>query len=62
MQSNKESPEEMRERLRQEELRKTSSSIHGSNLADLTGGLSWKFTGVIILLLIIATIVYFLFF
>jgi len=35
--------------LRQKELEKPSSSIHGSNLSDLVGGLGWKGTGVIIL-------------
>ena len=57
---NKESPEEIRERMRQEELRgNPSSSIHGSNLTDLFGGLSWKSGGILILLLIIMG-VYFL--
>lgn len=53
MNNNKETPEELRERLRQEELKKPFSSIHGSTLSDLVGGMGWRFTGIIILLLII---------
>lgn len=53
MSQNKETPEMRRERLQQEELKYPASSIHGSNLADLVGGLSWKGTGIIILLLFV---------
>ena len=56
MKDEKEKPEELRERLRQEELKKPYGSIRGSNLADLVGGLSWKFSGIVILLLIILLI------
>jgi len=55
-----ESPEEERERLRQEELKHPSSSIHGSNLSDLMGGLSWKVTGIIILILIVVCVILFI--
>ncbi|WP_077622492.1 DUF6366 family protein [Sediminibacillus massiliensis] len=50
--------EERRERLRQKELSNPSSSGHGSNLADLVGGLGWKGTGIFILLLIAGFIIY----
>jgi hypothetical protein len=49
----KESSEIRREKIRQKELKNPSSSIHGSNLADLVGGLGWKVTGALILVLII---------
>jgi hypothetical protein len=55
-------PEERRERLRQEELKKPSSSIHGSNLSDLVGGLGWKGTGIVILILVLALIIFAVFF
>ncbi|MDE5054643.1 DUF6366 family protein [Niallia taxi] len=42
-----------REKMRQEELKSPSSSIQGSNLAELVGGLNWKFTGMVILVIII---------
>ncbi|APC47735.1 DUF6366 family protein [Virgibacillus halodenitrificans] len=58
MSENKRAPEEQREKLRQEELKQPSSSIHGSNLSDLVGGLSWKGTGIIILILIIILVGY----
>jgi len=53
MGKDKETPEIRREKLRQEELKNPSSSIHGSSLADLVGGIGWKGTGILILLLII---------
>lgn len=53
MSQDKERPEDVRERLRQEELKKPYSAVHGSNLADLVGGLGWKAVGVIILLVIV---------
>lgn len=49
--NNNETPEQKRERMRQEELKHPSSSIHGSNLADLVGGLGWK--GILIILILI---------
>lgn len=65
-----ETPEEKRERLRQEELKKNPSSELGDglnraengNLADLIGGLSWKGTGIIIIVLIVLYVLYNLFF
>ncbi|RDY69002.1 DUF6366 family protein [Halobacillus sp. SY10] len=57
-----ETPEERRERLRQKELSNPSSSGHGSNLADLVGGLGWKGTGIFILLIVAGFIIYALFF
>ncbi|MEI2406026.1 DUF6366 family protein, partial [Niallia taxi] len=42
-----------REKMRQEELKSHSSSIQGSKLAELVGGLNWKFTGMVILVIII---------
>ncbi|WP_449355566.1 DUF6366 family protein [Virgibacillus natechei] len=57
-----ETPAERRERMRQEEIEKSSSSIHGSGLPDLVGGLGWKGTGILILVLILAVIIYAIFF
>lgn len=56
-----ETAEERRERLRQKELKHPSSSIHGSNLSDLVGGLGWKSTGIIILVLILGLVFYAIF-
>ena len=59
----KESPEEIRERLRQEELKRNpAGSIHGGGLQDLVGGLGWKGTGLLILLIIVGTLIYLAFF
>ncbi|MBU5467104.1 hypothetical protein KQI49_09745 [Virgibacillus sp. MSJ-26] len=62
MSKDNETPEERRERLRQKELENPSSSMHGSNLSDLVGGLGWKGTGIIILVLIIAVVIFAVFF
>ena len=62
MGNEKETPEERRDRLRQKELNNPSSSIHGSIPSDLVGGLGWKGTGIIILLLIVGFIIYAVFF
>ncbi len=62
MDRDKETPEERRERLRQKELENPSSSVHGSILSDLVGGLGWKGTGILILVLILAVIIYAIFF
>lgn len=41
----------------QEELkRNSSSSVHGGGLADLVGGLGWKVTGILIVVIIIGFI------
>ncbi|MRX74261.1 hypothetical protein GJU40_19265 [Bacillus lacus] len=57
MSQDKETPEERRERMRLQELKSPSSSIHGSNLSDLVGSLSWKGTGILILVVIIGFII-----
>lgn len=62
MDKDKETPEMRREKMRQEELKNPSSSIHGSNLSDLVGGLGWKGTGILILLAILGFIIYAVFF
>lgn len=53
MSVDKETPERRRERLRQEELKIPSSSIHGNVLSDLVGALGWKGTLLLIILMII---------
>ncbi|GGE59929.1 DUF6366 family protein [Priestia taiwanensis] len=61
----KETPEEKREKLRQEELKNNptgnlNDSVTRSQtggLADLVGSLGWKGTGIIILVLILGLIV-----
>lgn len=58
MSKDKETPEERRERLRQKELKHPASSMHGSALSDLVGGLGWKGTGLLIFLLLIGFIIY----
>jgi hypothetical protein len=59
----KESPEKMRERLRQEELRRNpAGGIHGGGLQDLVGSLGWKGTGILIFLIIVGIIIYLAFF
>lgn len=62
MDKDKETPEMRREKMRQEELKNPSSSIHGSNLSDLVDGLGWKGTGILILLAILGFIIYAVFF
>ncbi|KEK22852.1 DUF6366 family protein [Bacillus gaemokensis] len=62
----KETPEEKRERLRQNELKNnpTGSLNDGlkrsenGNLVDLVGGMGWKGTGILILVLILGYIIY----
>ncbi|MEK4091780.1 DUF6366 family protein [Viridibacillus sp. FSL H8-0110] len=62
----KETPEEKRERLRQSELKNNpSGSIHDAlnrgssgNITDLTGGMGWKGTGILILVLFFGYILY----
>ncbi|RDW20341.1 hypothetical protein CWR48_06570 [Oceanobacillus arenosus] len=63
MSEERETPERRRERLRQEELKRNpAGSIHGGGLPDLVGGMGWKFTGILILLLIVGFLIYSLFF
>ena len=70
MRNNKESPEERRERLRQEEWKNNptgvskdsfSRSTNGS-LVELVGGLGWKGTLVLIFIIILGFIIYSVFF
>lgn len=66
----KESPEEKRERIRQRELKNnpTGSLQDGLNRAetgspvDMTGGMNWKGTALVILLLVLAYSIYTYFF
>ncbi|OQR55971.1 DUF6366 family protein [Bacillus sp. CDB3] len=68
--SSKESPEEKRERIRQSELKNnpTGSLSDGLNRAesgspvDMAGGMNWKGTGIIILVLLLGYFVYTYFF
>ncbi|PQZ53477.1 MULTISPECIES: DUF6366 family protein [Bacillus] len=68
--SSKESPEEKRERMRQGELKNnpTGSLNDGLNRAetgnpvDMTGGMNWKGTGILILVLVLGYIIYSYFF
>lgn len=63
MSRERETPEDRRERLRQEELKRNpAGNIHGGGLPDLVGRLGWKGTGIIILLIIIGFIIYSAFF
>lgn len=62
---NKETPEQKRERLRQEELKRNPTGsmndafnrTNSGGLADLVGSLGWKGTGILILVLIIGVII-----
>ncbi|WP_438349968.1 DUF6366 family protein [Paenibacillus sp. FA6] len=66
MDSQTETPEKKRERLRQEELKNNPFGAFNDgvnraeygNLADLVGGLGWKGTGTLILILIIGYVIY----
>ncbi|MFJ8354415.1 DUF6366 family protein [Bacillus paramycoides] len=68
--SSKESPEEKRERMRQSELKNnpTGSLNDGLNRAetgnhvDMVGGMNWKGTGILILVLVLGYIIYTYFF
>lgn len=57
MNEEKEKPEARRERMLQKELKHTSSSFQGSNLSRSLGGTSWKFTGTMIILLILGYVI-----
>ncbi|MBB6448031.1 hypothetical protein HNR53_004757 [Bacillus benzoevorans] len=60
-----ETPEQKRERLRQEELKRNptgsmNDALYRANsggLADLVGSLGWKGTGILILVIIIGVII-----
>jgi hypothetical protein len=68
--SRKESPEEKRERLRQNELENNSlgslneglKRSQNGNLTDFSGGMGWKGTGIVILILIAGLFIYGYFF
>jgi hypothetical protein len=63
MKQNKENAEERGERIRQEELKRSpGGSVHGGGLPDLIGGMSWRVTGILILVVILGFVVYALFF
>ena len=70
MNNRQENPKEMRERLRQQELRKNPggalrdgfSRAENGNLTDLTGGMGWKGTVILIVVLIVGYVLYKLFF
>lgn len=59
-------PEEKRERLRQEELKGNPMGTFGDGInraqfgsfSDLVGGLGWKGTGILIILLMIGYVIY----
>ncbi|MEC0125553.1 DUF6366 family protein [Paenibacillus pabuli] len=61
-----ETPEEKRERLRQEELKGNHMSTFGDGInraqfgsfADLVGGLGWKGTGILIVIVVIGYVIY----
>ncbi|MFE6798344.1 DUF6366 family protein [Paenibacillus chitinolyticus] len=65
MSTEKETPERRRERLRHEELKRNPTGnmsdafnrAENGNLADLTGSLGWKSTGILILGIIIGIVV-----
>jgi hypothetical protein len=65
-----ETPEEKRERLRQDEPKKNPTGAlkdgfnrgGNGNLADLVGGFGWKGTGILIIILIVGYVLYKLFF
>nr|WP_295971846.1 DUF6366 family protein [uncultured Bacillus sp.] len=66
----KETPEQKRERLRQQEMKNNPTGnlndafnrVGSGNLADLVGSLGWKGIGILILVIIIGFIVVSLFF
>jgi hypothetical protein len=70
MQENKETPEQKRERLRQQELKGNPTGnlndafnrANNGSLVDLVNSLGWKGTGILILVLILGVIAYSVFF
>lgn len=62
MKKDKQTPEQRRESMRQKELKNSTGSMQGSNLADVTGRMGWKGFGLLILLIIIGFIVIRVFF
>ncbi|MGG5736065.1 MULTISPECIES: DUF6366 family protein [Bacillus cereus group] len=67
---NKESLEEKRERMRQSELKSNPTGslndglnrVESGSPVDMTGGMNWKGTGIIILVLLLGYFVYTYFF
>ena len=65
-----ENPEEKREKLRQEELKKNPTGAlrdgidrtENGNLVDLAGGMGWKDMGILIIVLIVGYVLYKIFF
>jgi hypothetical protein len=65
MHDNKETPEQKRERLRQQELKSNPTGnlndafnrANSGGLVDLVGSLGWKGTGILILVIIIGFII-----
>jgi len=66
-----ETPKERRERIRQQELKNNpggalrdgfSRGGENGNLTDLTDGMGWKGTGILIVVLIVGYVLYKLFF
>jgi len=66
MNDKKEMPQQHRERLRQEEIKKNPTGnindaynrANSGSLADLVGSLGWKWTGILILVIIIGFIMF----
>lgn len=70
MKDRQETPEEKRERLRQNEIKNNPAGAFkdgfnrtdSGSLTDLVGGLGWKGTGILIIVLIVGYVLYKLFF
>jgi hypothetical protein len=68
--SDKETPKQQRERLRQQELKNNPTGnindsfnrANNGNLVDLVGSIGWKGTGILILVIILGFIIYSVFF
>lgn len=61
--SQNETPGEKRERLRQQELRNNpDGSSKGQGLQDISGGMGWKGTALLFVILIIGALLYLYFF
>lgn len=64
--NNQETSEKKRERVRQKELKKNPTGAlkdgfnrgENGNLVDLVGGLGWKGTGILIIVLIVGYVLY----
>ena len=66
MNNHNKTPKEKRERLRQSEIKNNpTGSLNDSlnigsngNLSDLTGGMGWKGTGILIVIIIVGFVLY----